>query len=90
LVNGDAVVLIGQKQDRLVLILANGNAVEVETDGWTLESVEAILGEVIDMTQKPSPLFTPAEFMTPFTGLPDLSSLFGEGGEEGISEETTQ
>jgi hypothetical protein len=82
LVNTDGIVLFTAKGNKIVIVLATGTTLELETP-WTLEAVETVLGEVIDMTSPPSPLFTPVEF----TSLPDLSDLFGKEGEENAEQE---
>jgi len=83
LVNTDGVVLFTAKGNKIVIVLATGTTLELETP-WTLEAVETVLGEVIDMTSPPSPLFTPLEFPT---SLSDLSDLFGKEGEESGKQE---
>jgi len=91
LVNGDTVLAFTEKQTpsgkKLVIALINGTTIEVDGTEWTLEALESIIGEVHDLTQKPSPLFTPFEFtqLTNLSELTSLSELFGpteEGGEE--------
>jgi hypothetical protein len=83
LINTDGVVLFTAKGNKIVVVLATGTTLELETP-WTLESVETILGDVIDMTSPPSPLFAPLEFPS---GLPDLSDIFGKEGEENAEQE---
>jgi len=71
LINTDGVVLFTTKGNKIVVVLATGSMLEIETT-WTLEAIEAVLGEVVDMTSPPSPFFTPLEFSS---GL-DLSDIF--------------
>jgi hypothetical protein len=83
LINTDGIVLFTAKGNKIVVLLATGMTLEIETN-WTLEAIEPILGEIVDMTSPPSPLFTPLEFQT---NLPDLSDLFGKEAEESGEQE---
>jgi hypothetical protein len=78
LINSDGVILFTTKGNKIVTVLATGATLEIETT-WTLEAIEAVLGEIVDLTAPPSPFFTPLEFSSQ---LPDLSDIFGKEGEE--------
>jgi hypothetical protein len=86
LVNTDGVIVFTVKGNKIVVVLANGTTLELEANSWTLEAIEPILGEIVDLTSPPSPFFTPLEFQA---GLPDLSDIFGkeEEGEENATNE---